>query len=59
MAENENSLREECVGRKQEISVIVELKDGKIEKIHNTFIHQPAINFKGGSIKWHEDQVRK
>lgn len=59
MTENEKSFCKRGVGRRQEISVFVELKDGKIEKIHNAFIYQPAINFKGGSIKWHEDRGRK
>lgn len=59
MTGNEKSFHNDSVERRQEISVFVELKDGKIEKIHNTFIYQPAINFKGGSIKWHEDLTRK
>lgn len=59
MTGNEKSIHNDSVERRQEISVFVELKDGKIEKIHNTFIYQPAINFKGGSIKWHEDLTRK
>lgn len=59
MPGNEKVFHKDKVGRRQEISVFVELKDGKIEKIHNTFIYQPAINFKGGSIKWHEDQIQK
>lgn len=59
MTGNEKSFHNDSVERRQEISVFVELRDGKIEKIHNTFIYQPAINFKGGSIKWHEDLTRK
>lgn len=59
MAENEKSFCKRSVENRQEISVFAELKDGKIEKIHNAFIYQPAINFKGGSVKWHEDRVRK
>lgn len=59
MEENEKSLCEGSVERKQEISIFVELKDGKVEKIHNSYIRQPKINFKGSSIKWHKDQARK
>lgn len=59
MEENEKSLCEDGTERKQEISVFVELKEGKVEKIHNSYICQPTINFKGGSIKWHKDQARK
>lgn len=59
MEENEKSLREEGAERKQEISVFVELKEGKVKKIHNSYICQPTVHFKGGSIKWHKDQVRK
>lgn len=59
MEENEKSLCEGSAERKQEISIFVELKGGKVEKIYNSYISQPTINFKGGSIKWHKDQARK
>lgn len=59
MAENEKSFYKDSVERRQEIAVFVELKDGKIKKIHNSYLYQPAIHFKGGSIKWHEDRIRK
>lgn len=59
MAENEKFFHEKNRGRKEEISIIVEVKEGKIEKIHNSYIYQPAIHFKGGSITWHEDQVHE
>lgn len=55
MKDRNEFLHKDPSGIKQEITVVVELQDGKIKKIHNTYCYQPAIHFKGGSIKWHED----
>lgn len=44
---------------KQEIEFTVHVRGNVIQKIYNTCIYHPTLNFKGGSVKWHEDVVRK
>ncbi|MCH5250621.1 MAG: hypothetical protein J1E98_11840 [Lachnospiraceae bacterium] len=38
---------------------VVKGKDGIIQQIGRSAILQPKPNFKGGSIKWYQDQLKQ
>ena len=44
---------------KQTVEFAVTRKEGNITRIGKTGINQPRSNFKGGSVKWHEDKPKK
>lgn len=45
--------------QKQTIEFATVVKNGVVERIGKTTIVQPKTNFKGGSIKWAEDKLKK
>lgn len=45
--------------QKQTIDFAVQSKNGVIQKVGKSTILQPKTNFKGGSIKWHEDKPKQ
>lgn len=59
MEDDKEVLNRDSIGIRQEITVVVEVQDGEIKKIHNAYSYQPVIHFKGGSIKWYEDSGGK
>ena len=44
---------------KQTVEFAVTRKNGNITRIGRTGINRPRSNFKGGSVKWHEDKPKK
>lgn len=59
MTDNNEFVRENRIGKKQEIEIIIEMENGIIKKIHNSKIYQPTIYFKGETIKWHDESCVK
>lgn len=45
--------------QKQIIEFVVKSKNAVVTEITKSTIYQPKTNFKGGSIKWHEDKPKK
>ena len=45
--------------KKQTIEFAIETKDGVVQRIGKSAILQPQTNFKGGSVKWYEDKLKK
>lgn len=45
--------------KKQTIEFAVETKDGVVKRSGKSAILQPQTNFKGGSVKWYEDKLKK
>lgn len=45
--------------QRQIIIFAVTRDKGNITRIVRTGIFQPGTNFKGGSIKWHEDEPKR
>ncbi len=45
--------------QKQTIQFAAQSKNGVVEKVGKSIILQPKTNFKGGSIKWYEDKLKK
>lgn len=45
--------------KKQSIQFATQQKNGTIQRVGKSTILLPKTNFKGGSIKWHEDKLKK
>lgn len=45
--------------QKQTIQFAVESKNGVVEKIGKSTILQPETNFKGGSVRWYDNKLKK
>ncbi len=45
--------------QKQTVEFVITRKNGVITGIGRTSIYQPKTNFKGGSVKWHEEKLKK
>lgn len=45
--------------RKQSNFIQTATKNNVVTTIKNSYIYQPKIIFKGGSIKWYEDKLKK
>lgn len=45
--------------QKQTMQFAVETKNGVVQRIGRSSILQPQTNFKGGSIKWYEDKLKR
>lgn len=45
--------------QKQTIEFAIETKNGVVQQIGRSSILQPKTNFKGGSVKWYEDKLKK
>lgn len=43
---------------KARADLAVEIKDSVVTRIGRSYIQQPATDFSGGSIKWHEDKMK-
>jgi len=56
---NNNLIQEVNTMHKQTVEFAITRKNGNITKIGRTSINQPKANFKGGSIKWYEDKLKK
>lgn len=41
--------------KKQTVEFAVETKNGCINRIGKSFVNTPAVNFKGGEVKWFDD----
>lgn len=45
--------------QKQTIQFAVESKNGVVEKIGKSTILQSETNFKGGSVRWYDNKLKK
>lgn len=43
---------------KQKIEIVFHVHNGAVDKIDNSFILQPVIKFKHGTVKWFVDKKR-
>lgn len=55
MMKNQKAMINSSIGKKQEINIGFDVENGVIRKIYNTYIYQPEVCFKGGTIEWYKD----